>query len=145
MRTVRAPMPRSRRAKQFMPFTMPGLKEAIAAKERVTEPIRELAEDSIAEINKILKELQKGQIITVVYYGIYEQNYLQLTGPVTKIDPYWRCLQIGNTTLSFPEIYQIATGAVAVPAIASQRTQHCTFLNKKDKNFLCCILPYRLS
>jgi len=118
MRTVRAPMPRSRRAKQFMPFTMPGLKEAIAAKERVTEPIRELAEDSIAEINKILKELQKGQIITVVYYGIYEQNYLQLTGPVTQIDPYWRCLQIGNTTLSFPEIYQIATGSVAVPAIA---------------------------
>jgi len=117
MRTVRAPMPRSRRAKQFMPFTMPGLKEAIAAKERLTEPIRELTEDSIAEINKILMELQKGQIITVVYYGIYEQNYLQLTGPVTKVDPYWRCLQIGNTILNFPEIYQLATEPVTATPV----------------------------
>ena len=108
-RTVRAPMPRSRRAKVFQPFdALVGLREAIAAKERVTEPKRELTEDSIAEINKTLMELQKGQIITVVYYGDYEQNYLQLTGPVTKVDPYWSSLQIGNTILNFPEIYQIS-------------------------------------
>jgi len=109
-RTVRAPMPRSRRAKVFQPFdALVGLREAIAAKERVTEPKRELTEDSIAEINKTLMELQKGQIITVVYYGDYEQNYLQLTGPVTKIDPYWNSLQIGTTVLNFPEIYYINT------------------------------------
>ena len=70
----------------------------------------ELTEDSIAEINKTLMELQKGQIITVVYYGDYEQNYLQLTGPVTKVDPYWNSLQIGSTVLNFPEIYQISSG-----------------------------------
>jgi len=109
-RTVRAPIPRSRRAKVFQPFdALVGLREAIAAKERVTEPKRELTEDSIAEINKTLMELQKGQIITVVYYGDYEQNYLQLTGPVTKIDPYWNSLQIGTTVLNFPEIYYINT------------------------------------
>lgn len=72
-------------------------------------PKRELTEDSIAEINKTLMELQRGQIITVVYYGLYEQNYLQLTGPVAKVDPYWSSLQIGNTVLNFPEIYQITT------------------------------------
>lgn len=110
-RTVRAPMPRSRRAKVFQPFdALVGLREAIAAKERVTEPKRELTEDSIAEINKTLMALQKGQIITVVYYGDYEQNYLQLTGPVTKVDPYWNSLQIGSTVLNFPEIYQISSG-----------------------------------
>lgn len=108
-KSVRAPMPRAKRAKAFQPFdALAGLREAIAAKERVTEPKRELTEDSIAEINKTLMELQKGQIITVVYYGIYEQNYLQLTGPVTKIDPYWSSLQIGSTVLNFPEIYQIS-------------------------------------
>lgn len=119
-RTVRAPMPRARRAKVFQPFdALVGLREAIAAKERVTEPKRELTEDSIAEINKILMELQQGQIITVVYYGDYEQNYLQLTGPVTKVDPYWSSLQIGNTILNFPEIYQIATEPVtATPVMA---------------------------
>ena len=62
-------------------------------------------------------ELQKGQIITVVYYGIYEQNYLQLTGPVTKIDPYWSNLQIGSTVLNFPEIYQIATEPITVAPV----------------------------
>ena len=107
MRTVRAPMPRSRRAKQFMPFTMPGLKEAIAAKERVIEPRRYPSEDAIAEINTLLLELQKGQIITIVYYGGYAQRYLQLTGPVTKVDSYWHSIQIENITIDFSEIFQL--------------------------------------
>ena len=107
MRTVRAPMPRSRRAKQFMPFTMPGLKEAIAAKERVIEPRRYPSEDAIAEINTLLLELQKGQIITIVYYGGYEQRYLQLTGPVTKVDSSWHSIKIENITIDFSEIFQL--------------------------------------
>ena len=61
-KTVRAPMPRSRRAKQFQPFdALRGLKEAIAAKEKIIVPKRELSEDSIAEINKTLIGLEKGQ------------------------------------------------------------------------------------
>ena len=109
-KTVRAPMPRSRRAKQFMPFdALRGLKEAIAAKERVIEPRRYPSEDTIAEINATLLGLHKGQIITVVYYGVYEQVYLQLTGPVTKVDSYWQNLQVGNTTIEFPEIDQLFT------------------------------------
>ena len=109
-KTVRALMPRSRRAKQFMPFdALRGLKEAIAAKERVIEPRRYPSEDAIAEINATLLGLHKGQIITVVYYGIYEQVYLQLTGPVTKVDSYWQNIQIGNTTIEFPEIDQLFT------------------------------------
>ena len=107
-KTVRAPMPRSRRAKQFMPFdALRGLKEAIAAKERVIEPRRYPSEDAIAEINSLLLELQKGQIITIVYYGGYEQRYLQLTGPVTKVDSYWHSIQIENITIDFSEIFQL--------------------------------------
>jgi len=41
------------------------------------------------------------------YYGTYEQDYLQLTGPVSKIDPYWHFLQIGNTVIDFPEIFEL--------------------------------------
>ena len=104
-KTVRAPMPRARRAKQFQPFdALRGLKEAIAAKEKVPTPRRYLSEDMIAEIDKILNSLRKGQIVTVVYYGVYEQEYLQLTGPVTKVDPYWHNLQIGDAVIDFPEI-----------------------------------------
>jgi len=117
-KTVRAPMPRSRRAKQFMPFdALRGLKEAIAAKERVVEPRRYPSEDAIAEINEKLLGLHKGQIVTVVYYGIYEQIYLQLTGPVTKVDPYWHHLQVGNTTIEFPEIDQLLTDISATATV----------------------------
>ena len=109
-KTVRAPMTRARRAKQFMPFdALVGLRDAIAAKERVTEPRRYLTDDAITEINDSLLKLKKGQIITVVYYGIYEQTYLQLTGAVTKVDPYWHSLQLGNVVIDFREIYQLLT------------------------------------
>ena len=101
-------MPRSRRAKQFMPFdALTGLREAIAAKERVIEPRRYPSEDAIAEMNAKLLDLHKGQIITVVYYGDYEQRYLQLTGPVIKVDPYWHSIQIENITIDFSEIYEL--------------------------------------
>ena len=108
VKTVRAPMPRSRRAKQFMPFdALTGLREAIAAKERVIEPRRYPSEDAIAEMNAKLLDLHKGQLITVVYYGDYEQRYLQLTGPVIKVDPYWHSIQIENITIDFSEIYEL--------------------------------------
>ena len=109
-KTVRAPMPRSRRAKQFMPFdALTGLREAIAAKERVPEPRRYPSEEAIAEINETLISLRKGQVVTIVYYGDYEQKYLQLTGPVAKVDSYWNSIQIGNVIISFLEITQLLT------------------------------------
>ena len=105
---VRAPMPPSRRAKQFAPFdALKGLKEAIAAKERRPEPRKELSEEMIAELGKTLSELRRGQQVTVVYYGSMEQEYLQLTGTVVKVDPYWKLLQVGNVGVDFNEIIQI--------------------------------------
>ena len=107
-KVVRAPMPRSKRAKIFSSFdALSGLKEAIAAKERVIEPRRYPSEDAIAEINEKLLGLSKGQIITVVYYGDYEQRYLQVTGPVIKVDSYWHSIQIENITIDFSEIYEL--------------------------------------
>jgi hypothetical protein len=91
-----------------MPFdALTGLREAIAAKERITEPRRYLSDDTIAEINEALLKLQKGQLITVVYYGNYEQAYLQLTGPVVKVDPYWHSIQIDRISIDFSEIYEL--------------------------------------
>lgn len=61
----------------------------------------------IEEINRMLSSLEKGQIVTIVYYGMYEQNYKQLTGPVDKIDAYWKLVQLGNIQISFNEIFDI--------------------------------------
>lgn len=106
--SVRAPMPASRRAKQFAPFqALKGLNEAIAEKERIPTPRRILAEDALAELNQQLSKLHKETIITVVYYCIYEQEYHQITGAVMKVDPYWRSLQIGNISIDFSEIFEI--------------------------------------
>ena len=106
--TVRAPMPLSQRAKQFAPFdALKGLKEAIAQKEHTPTPRRELSEDAIAEINTRLSNLKPGQLATVVYYCDYTQEYHQLTGKVSKVDPYWKAVTIGNISIDFAELYQI--------------------------------------
>ena len=103
-------MPPSRRAKQFMSFdALRGLKEAIAAKEKIPIPKKELAEDMVREINSVLVDLRKGQNVTVVYYNDYEEEYLQLTGVVDKIDYYWQLLQLGNIAIGFDEISEIYT------------------------------------
>lgn len=105
---VRAPMPPSRRAKQFAPFdALKGLKEAIARKEHVPEPRRELSEDAIAEINAKLTMLRPGSWVTVVYYCDYTQEVHQLTGQVSKVDPYWKSLEVGNVSINFHVLYQI--------------------------------------
>ena len=105
--TVRAPMPPSRRAKQFAPFdALKGLKEAIARKEHVPEPRRELSEDAIAEINAKLTMLRPGSWVRVVCYCDYTQEVHQRTGQVSKVDPYWKTLQVGNISIEFSEIYQ---------------------------------------
>lgn len=102
---VRAPMPPSRRAKIFSMFdALKGLKEAIAAKEKIPEARRELAPDAIEELNQTLSALEKGQVVTVVFYCSYEQAYTQLTGPVTRIEPYWKLLYVGNVGIDFCEI-----------------------------------------
>lgn len=106
--TVRAPMPPSRRAKQFAPFdALKGLSEAIARKEKIPTPKRILSEDAIAEINRQLSKLKKGIIVTVVYYCDYEQEYHQLTGAVVKVDTYWGLLQVGNISIDFHEIAEL--------------------------------------
>ena len=100
--TVRAPMPPSQRAKQFAPFdALKGLKEAIACKEHAPEPRRELSEDAIAEINTKLTMLKPGSWVTVVYYCDYTQEVHQITGQVSKVDPYWQTLKVGISLLSF--------------------------------------------
>ena len=113
--TPRVPMPPSRRAKQFAPFdALKGLKEAIARKERISTPRRILSEDAIAEINAQLTNLKSGNVATVVYFCDYAQEYHQLTGPVQKIDGYWKLLQVGDMSIDFCEIAEIEKVATPV-------------------------------
>lgn len=110
MAQVRAPMPASRRAKQFSMFdASKGLKEALTAKERRPEPKKTLASDAIEELNSIISSLEIGMVVTVVYYCQYREEYHQITGAVTKIDNFWKCLQIGNMCIDFDDVFEIMT------------------------------------
>ena len=105
---IRAPMPPSRRAKQFAPFqALKGLNEAIAAKEKRPEHHRELSDYMKEQISNTLSNLRKGQQITVVYYGRMEQETLQITGTVMRVDAYWQTLQVNKMVIDFSEIYEI--------------------------------------
>ena len=106
--TVRAPMPASRRAKQFAPFqALKGLNEAIAEKERMPTPRRTLAEDALAELNQTLSRLHKGSSVTVIFYCMIAQEYQQITGSIEKLDTYHNLLHIGNMAIDFSDIERI--------------------------------------
>ena len=108
MAQVRAPMPASRRAKQFSMFdALKGFKEALAAQERQPEPRRELAQDAIEELNYIIKKLHIGDIVTVAYYCNYRREYCQRTGILTRNDNYWKFLQIGALCVDYSDILNI--------------------------------------
>ena len=84
-----------------------GFKEALAAKERQPEPRKELAQDAIEELNRVICALKPGIPVTVVYYCRYREEYCQLTGVVTKIDAYWKYLQIGTLCVDYTDLTNI--------------------------------------
>ena len=64
-----AGMSRVQRAKQFAPFSaLKGLVEALAEKEREYEPQAELSDDAAEELDRCLRELQKGTAVSVKKY-----------------------------------------------------------------------------
>lgn len=104
----RAKMPRSQRAKQFATFdALVGLRQALKEKEKIRVPRKEISEDMAEEIDRNLKSLESGKIITVVWYNNLEENYIQLTGECKKIDAQKRFIQIEKTDIYFDDIYEI--------------------------------------
>ena len=101
-------MPPSRRAKQFSMFdALKGLKEALAAKERQPQQRIELAPDATEELNRTLCALSPGAVVTVVYYCRFKESYCQITGEVTKLDGFWKLLQIGSLCIDYEDLAAI--------------------------------------
>lgn len=101
-------MPPAKRAKIFSMYdALKGFKEALAAKEVIPEERRIITEERIEELNRILLDIRRGSTITVVYYCSLEHCYRQLTGPVTKLDSYWKYLQLGEVCIDLADIYEI--------------------------------------
>lgn len=109
MERKRSPMPVSDRAKQFMPFAaLKGLPEALAEKERLREPRRELSEEMAARLNETLCALQKGQVVTVVCYT--GEAYTQLTGTVTAVDCTARTFRLEEQPIDMADLLHLHIG-----------------------------------
>lgn len=99
-------MSREDRAKQFMPFAaLKGYEEALREKEKIVVPRMELSEEMKEQLDRRLPLIRQNDIITVVYY--HQDQYLKLTGMVSRIDLDARILKIVNTKIPFGDIVQI--------------------------------------
>lgn len=94
------------RAKQFIPFSaLKGYEDALRAKEKVVVPKIELSDEKKEELNRKLHQVQKNDMITVVYF--HQNEYLQMEGMVSRIDKDTRILKVVNTRIAFSDIYDL--------------------------------------
>ena len=103
-----APMPISERAKIFAPFAaLKGLPEALKEKEKIRVQKKELSDYMANKINRVLTEVKKDSVVTVIYYNKTERQYIQLTGVVTQILFFQKILLVDAMQISFEDIYEI--------------------------------------
>lgn len=103
---ARTKMSREDRAKQFMPFAaLKGYPDALRKKEKIVVEKQELSEEYKEELDYKLRQIRKNDMVTVIYYC--KQEYLKVTGMVSRIDETARVLKIVNTKISFEDLYEI--------------------------------------
>ena len=64
-------------------------------------------EEANEELGRTMAKLRRRERVTVVYYESDAGEYVQLTGEVTKVDGYWRCLQLRQVIIDFDEIWDV--------------------------------------
>ena len=101
-------MDKSERAKQFMPFAaLKGYEQALREKEKIVVPKKELSEDEKEELDRMMQSVKRGDVITAVYYNEDDEEYIQVTGVMTKIDLTSRMLRIVNTNIPLDAVCEL--------------------------------------
>lgn len=99
-------MPREERAKQFMPFDpLKGYRDALKEKERIVVEKIELSEERKEELDFKLSQMKKMDLVTVVYFQ--KEEYIKVTGTVSKIDHTSHILKIVNQKIPIQDIADI--------------------------------------
>lgn len=102
----RAKMSREERAKQFMPFAaLKGYPAALRKKEKIVVPKVQLSEEAAEDLDFKMRQVQKNDMITVIYFN--KNEYLKVTGLVSRIDKTARILKVVRTKINFDDIYDI--------------------------------------
>ena len=99
------------RAKQFLPFdALTGFREALAEKEHITVPKIDLSEDHKEQLDRKFRYFKANDIISVVYF--FKDEYLKLTGMVSKVDYYEKNMIVIKTKIKFSDVYDIQSDAI---------------------------------
>lgn len=99
-------MTRENRAKQFMPFAaLKGYETALREKEKIIVDKIELSEEMKEELDLKIQTIQRNDIVKVVYFC--NDEYLEVTGMVARLDTAARVIKVVNTKISFDDIYQL--------------------------------------
>ena len=103
---MRSKMSREDRAKQFMPYAaLKGYEETLRAKKKIVVPKVELSEDIKEVLDRKLQQIERNDIIKVVYFQ--RDEYLEVTGMVSRIDITAKVLKVVNTKISFEDIFDV--------------------------------------
>lgn len=95
------------RAKQFVPFAaLKGYEEALRTKEKIVVEKIELSEEKKAELDYRIQQIQKNDMVTVVYF--LKDEYIKIEGLVSRLDKDARVLKIVNTKIPFEDIYELS-------------------------------------
>ena len=103
---IRARMAREERAKQFMPFAaLKGYPEALRRKEKVVVDKVQVSEDYAEELDRRLRQVQRLDTITVVYFR--KGEYIKVQGVVSRIDVTARVLKVVQTKIPLEDILEV--------------------------------------
>lgn len=95
------------RAKQFVPFAaLKGYEEALRAKEKIVVEKIDLSEERKEELDFKLHQINKNDIIKVVYF--YKDEYIKIEGMVSRLDTDARVLKVVNIRIPFDDIYDLS-------------------------------------
>ena len=94
------------RAKQFMPFdSLKGFYDLIRIEEIEKQNRKSLSDDSYNYLDSQIKQIKKGDTIFIEYY--YNEDYIQTTGIIKKIDNINKCIYILQSKINFEDIMNI--------------------------------------
>lgn len=103
---VRPKMSRENRAKQFMPFAaLKGYEAALREKEKIVVEKIELSEEMKEELDRKVRDIHRNDMVKVVYF--HDEEYLEITGMVSRLDVDARILKVVNTKIAFGDIYKM--------------------------------------
>ena len=99
-------MTKAERATQFAPFAaLRGYYDQIRKEEFIKSEKRDRTEEELFELNRIILEIKKGDMVRVKYFC--QDGFIIKEGVLTEIDTVLKKLVIVKEKIDFSEIYQI--------------------------------------